>query len=381
MKSSQSKQPVCAHYVSSYLPLTENWIYRVLINRQRVKPIMLSRKKENLKLFPLENIFSLSDLNVIRRYAEILFFRVTGYFNFFKQVCLQNKVDILHVHFGYHGVKFQGLKQTLKIPLVCSFYGDDAFSYPQRKGYAKKYLSLFNTADRILVLGPYMKSELMKLGCPEDKLVIQHLGIDSSKIEFKKREVKPNEPIRFLFASSFLEKKGIVLAIKALASFKDKIDFTVDIIGDGPLRKQIESEIEIGGIQDRVTLHGYRPYDFVIEMAYQCQVFIQASLTGSQNNKEGTPMAIVDAMATGMAVISTRHSDIPEIVKDGVSGYLANENDVENLKECIQKIIDAPELVSEFSKNARTWIEQEFDAAKQTQKLEQLYISLMNRVK
>jgi colanic acid/amylovoran biosynthesis glycosyltransferase len=271
------------------------------------------------------------------------------------------------------------LKRVLNIPLVCSFYGDDAFSYPLRAGYAKKYVSLFNTADKILVLGPYMKEALIKLGCPEDKLVIQHLGIDISKIEFKKRELKKGEQIRFLFASSFLEKKGIVLAIRALASFKDKVNFTVDIIGDGPLRPQIESEIAVGGLQDRVTLHGYRPYDFVIQQAYQCHVFIQASLTGSQNNKEGTPMAIVDAMATGMAVISTRHSDIPEIVKHGESGYLANENDVDSLKECIRHVIDAPEKISNFSTNARSWVEKEFDAKKQAEKLEQLYLSLIDK--
>lgn len=379
MKDSQSKQHTVAHYVSTYLPLTENWIYRLLVNHQKFRPVILSRKKSNLNLFSIGNLYSLSDFSIIRRYSEIFFFRVAGYFILFRQICSQNHVRILHVHFGYHGVKFIGLKRVLNIPMVCSFYGDDAFSYPIRKGYLEKYRALFNSADKILVLGPYMKDALMKLGCTESKLVIQHLGIDISKIEFRKRELKVNEPIRFLLASSFLEKKGIVLAIKALASFKDQFNFSVDIIGDGPLRPQIENEILVGGIQERVTLHGYRPYDFVIQKAYECHVFIQASLTGSQNNKEGTPMAIVDAMATGLAVVSTWHSDIPEIVKDGVSGYLANENDVESLKQCIQKIFEAPDKIAEFSSQARIWIEQEFDAKKQTDKLEQLYLSLLEK--
>lgn len=378
MKSSQSKQPVCAHYVSSYLPLTENWIYRLVLNQQQVKPIMLSRKKTNLNLFPFQNLYSLSDFNSIKRYAEILFFRITGYFNFFKKVCLQNEVTLLHIHFGYHGVKFIGLKRVLKIPMVCSFYGDDAFSYPIRKGYVKKYNSLFHAADKILVLGPYMKNALVNLGCPENKLVVQHLGIDTAKIEFKRRELRANEPIRFLIASSFLEKKGIVLAIKALTSFKDKFNFTIDVIGDGPLRPQIENEIVDGGLQNRVILHGYRPYDFVIETAYKCHVFVQASLTGSQNNKEGTPMAIVDAMATGMAVVSTWHSDIPEIVKEGISGYLAEENNVESLKSCFEKIFAHPDRIAEFSIEARKHIEREFDSKILNDRLEELYLNLIN---
>jgi colanic acid/amylovoran biosynthesis glycosyltransferase len=376
MNPIHSNKPVCAHYVSQYLPLTENWIYRVLINHQEYLPIMLSRKKVNLNLFPFPALFCLTDFNFFRKYLEIIFFRIFDFFYFFKQVCQQQQVQILHIHFGYHGVKFIGLKKVLNIPMVCSFYGDDAFSYPLRKGFTKKYRTLFKVADRILVLGPYMKAELIKLGCPEEKILIHHLGIDVNKIEFRKREMKSNDVLRFMIASSFLEKKGIALTIRALAAFKDKYQFLLDIIGDGPLRPEIEAEIEKGGLNDRVMLHGYKPYDFVIQLAYQCHVFIQASLTGKDNNKEGTPMAIVDAMATGMTVISTQHSDIPEIVIDGVNGYLAQENDVESLQQCIRKVFENPEKLTVFSMRAREWVVQEFNAQKQTAKLEALYTSL-----
>ncbi len=378
MKDKSGDVPRCAHYVSKYLPLTENWIYRILINHRNYVPIVLARKRQNVSLFPNQALYILSDFSKVRQVVEIAFFKLTGYFYFLYQTCWRNNVQILHVHFGYHGVKLIGLKKKLGIPMICSFYGDDAFSHPQSAANRKKYLTLFQEADRILVLGPYMKNELLKLGCPLDKLVIHHLGIDVEKIKFIKRGLHKNAKIKFLIASSFLEKKGIDLALKALATFRDTHDFSLDIIGDGPLKPEILNVIDQGGLKDRVTLHGYKPYDYFINLAYQCDVFIQASRTGSKNNKEGTPMAIVDAMATGLPVISTKHSDIPEIVIDGETGYLAEENDIESLKNCIQKMLGNLDRIEEFSLKGRQRVELEFNVKHQAIKLEDHYREVIN---
>jgi len=371
----QSDSIRCAHYVAKYLTLTQNWIYRTIINHHRAAPIILSRKKDNLQLFPIQNLYSLQDLSKIRQYVEIAYSRTFGYFPFFKSACKQHDTQILHIHFGYQGAKSIGLKKKLNVPMICSFYGDDAFSYR----YQDKYSELFKQADKILVLGKYMKAWLVKLGCPEHKLQIHHLGIDIEKLRFVNRRVEKGSPIRFLIASSFLPKKGIDLAVKALATLAGQYNFTLDIIGDGPLKAGILEEIEKGGLKDRVTLHGYKPYDYFINLAYECQVFIQASRTTENNDKEGTPMAIVDTMATGMTVVSTYHSDIPEIVIDGETGYLAEENNPESLTGCIRKIFEQPDKIELFSAAGRAWIEKEFDAKKQTLRLEEYYRELIQQ--
>src|SRR4051812_22510846 len=111
MAGNKNESITCAHYLSKYLPLTENWIFRILINHQEFKPIVLCRKKANLELFPIQNLYSLDDSSKALQYLEIIFFRIAGYFNFFKKICRKNHVQILHVHFGYHGVKSIGLKK------------------------------------------------------------------------------------------------------------------------------------------------------------------------------------------------------------------------------------------------------------------------------
>ena len=372
-----SEKTYCAHYLSKYLPITENWIYRIIINHHDFNPIVLCRKKDNLHLFPFSGIFCLYDFNLISRLYEIVLFKILGYFIFFKKTCIKNKVKILHVHFGYQGVKFTGLKRKLRLPMICSFYGYDAFTYPRINNNIKKYRKLFRYADKILVLGPYMKEELVKSGCQEDKIVIQHLGIDTGKIKFIERNFSVNKNMRFLIASSFVPKKGIDLAIKALSEFREKYNFTLDIIGDGPLKNDILKLIDDLKMNDQIHLHGYKPYDFFIELAYTCDVFIQASRTAANNDKEGTPMAIVDAMATGLPVISTKHSDIPEMVIEDVTGFLAEENDLKSLTGAFQKLFNNIEKLSAISTNCRERVENEFNCEKQTLKLEKIYRSLI----
>lgn len=378
MKDFQNSMIHCAHYISSYLSIPENWIYRIVIHHKKFTPIFFSRKKQNLNLFPISNLYSLDDFLKIRQYMEILIFKFSGHFMFMKNICKENNVQILHVHFGYHGVKMIGLKRELNVPMVCSFYGDDAFYHPYVGTTMKRYALLFKEASRILVLGPYMKSQLIKLGCDESKILIHHLGIDFDKIRFEKRTIKRDDKIRFLLASSFVGKKGIDIAIQALAKFKTSHNFSLDIIGDGPLKNEILEVIARCGMKDRIKLHGYQPYSYLINLAYSCDVFIQASRTMKDNRKEGTPMSIVDAMATGLPVLSTTHSDIPEIVKDGLHGYLAEENSVAAMERCIQKLLNEPAKIEGFSVNARQWVEKEFNAKIQADKLEQCYADILS---
>jgi len=379
MESPNNHKPVVLHYNSRYLPLTENWIHSILRHHKAFEPVFVTRKTQNLHLFPLEKVFSLDQLNEAAQVMHLIYSKLVGYIPFFYSVCKTSTPSVLHVHFGYHGIKLLGLKRKTGLPMVCSFYGDDAYHYPLKQGVKKKYRRLFAEADSILVLGPAMKNHLVGLGCPEEKIRIHHLGIDTGAIACKPRFRKPNHPVRFMTSCSLLPKKGVGLALQALAGLKDRYAFTLDLVGDGPLRQSLHELAVASGIADRLTWHGYRPYSFVIEKMYECDVLIQASLATADNRKEGTPVAIMDAMATGMAVVATRHSDIPEIVEDGVTGLLADENDVEGLRSCFQKLLEQPELIEKFGLRGREKVERGFNVETLTGQLEAHYRELITR--
>lgn len=366
-----------AHYISKYLPLTEVWLHNLISSHESYKPLVFCRKKTNERNFPVESLFAIKDRNALCRLYNFTVFKGLGYFPYFKRTIEKYNCQVLHAHFGYHAYKSIGLSKTLSVPLVCSFYGGDVFKYPKEPENARKYKKLFNAFSRGIVLGPYMKQALVDLGCPEEKLIVNHLGVDVDRIGFKQRSFEEDRPIRFLIASSIVEKKGIDIALAALKSVEKEMDFTLDIIGDGPLKNQIISIIQELNLEKKVVLHGYKPYPYFLDLAGKCDIYIQASKTAKNNDKEGTPMAIIDAMASGMPVVATRHSDIPEIVLDGTTGFLATENDVDSLSEAISKMIKRRFELQTLSQNCRARIENEFNLHKQVTKLEKIYASIV----
>ncbi len=378
MQNSGFKKNVCAHYISSYLPRTENWIYKIILNLQKFQPVILTRKTENLDEFPFTNIASLDNLNKFQFYYNFGIFKIRGYFPLFKDYCLKSKTKILHAHFGYHGIKSIELKKKLNVPLICSFYGNDVFKWPSVDEYKIKLKFLFEEAAKIIALGPYMKKDLIKLGCPDHKVEIQHLGVDVDNIKFIKKNIPMNKKINFLIASSFVPKKGIEDVINALGLIKNEFEFKLDIIGDGPLKNEIIESINKNNLTNYVYLHGYQPYHKVIDFAYHSHIFLQASKTAPDNDKEGTPMIIADAMATGLPVISTLHSDIPEMVIDEFNGYLAEEDNPADFAKAILKLVKNHGKIEEFSTNARKHIEQSFNTKIQAQKLEKIYFDIIN---
>jgi colanic acid/amylovoran biosynthesis glycosyltransferase len=290
------------------------------------------------------------------------------------------KVKILHAHFGNNGIKCLELKKQLKVPMICNFYGYDAFKIPDDRDYYKNLNKLFQEADKFFVLGPVMKKKLMELNCAEHKIHIQHLGVDLNRIEFKPRKFPKNGKFKFLIASSFVPKKGIDDALTALSRLKNNLDFTVHIIGDGYLKNDILELIEKLKMAPHIIMHGYQPYPKFIQLISECHAFLQASKTADNNDKEGTPMAIVDAMAAGLPVVSTYHSDIPEIVRNEKTGFLANESDPEGFSEAILKLISNDKIYEAASRASRIHIEEEFDAKIQSLKVEKIYDNLIGNV-
>ena len=115
MNQEKNDKLVCAHYISTYLNLIGSWIYNILINYDNYQPIILTRNTANLDQFPIDSKISLSRLKKLHYLYNFAVFKTSGYFPIFKKYCLQNDAKILHVHFGYHGIKSIGLKKQLEV--------------------------------------------------------------------------------------------------------------------------------------------------------------------------------------------------------------------------------------------------------------------------
>jgi colanic acid/amylovoran biosynthesis glycosyltransferase len=376
-----------AHSVRSYLFRTGSWIYAQISNLKKYQPLVITTRKRNLDIFPVEKIYSLSDLNGLNRFFQRQYAKLTNfYYPFFLKVLKENQVLLLHSHFGNRGYFDLALKQKLKIPQVTTFYGHDVSLLPQEERWREKFKVFFEQGDLILAEGRYMKKTLLEMGCPDSKVRVQHLGIDCKKIPFIPRKMVDSQKVKILIAGTFREKKGITYALEAFARLAPKYkNIGVTLIGDaGRSQREINYKKEITAIigsrhiTDRVNYLGFLPYPAFIEEAKNNHIFLSPSIHPSDGETEGgAPVALIEMSAYGMPIVSTFHCDIPEVVIDGESGFLVQEKDTDRLAERLEHLITHPEIWEPMGRAGRKHIEEEFNIVTQAAKLETFYDSLI----
>ena len=282
--------------------------------------------------------------------------------------------DVLYCQFGTLGPSAVWLREInhSKSKIAVSIRGYDVTTYLEvHPGF---YRSVFREADLFLPVCEFLKDRLIQEGCEEKKIVVHYDGIDCSKFEYLPRGRASGEPIRVLTIARLVEKKGVAFAIEAVArllSTGEQIDYT--IAGDGVLREQLQQMIERLGIERQVRLVGAKTHEEVNELLAQSHVLIAPSLTAASGDQEGIPNVLKEAMASGLPVISTFHSGIPELVHHGVSGMLVPERDAVSLADALAYLIRHPEVCKAMGQAGRRQVEQKFDTNSLNKELEKLY--------
>jgi|SRR3990170_917768 len=369
-----------AQIIGLYLPLTETFIYEYLINMRRFRPEVFTEKIENLDLFPLESVNLVRKSGILERAVDKIAQPLIGYkiLNDSKYLKLfrKKKIGLVHVHFGWYAPSMVTIAERLNIPLITTFYGADMSVLPTQEYYKKAYKKLFAIGDLFLVEGSNMKKDLEKLGCPKEKIRIQHIGIDLEKFAIKTRNgANGNQTIRILMCNSFREKKGTLVGIKAFArSLKHFKNIELHIVGDGILRDQIEGLIKELKIGDKVKLFGYQKHEFYRKELAEAHIFMAPSFTARDGDSEGgAPTVLLEAQASGIPVLSTFHADIPEVTINKKSSFLVPEKDPESLSDKLNLLLGRPEIWPEMGKIGRAHIEAHYNIRKEVEKLENIY--------
>jgi colanic acid/amylovoran biosynthesis glycosyltransferase len=288
--------------------------------------------------------------------------------------------DILHAHFGPNGLLALALRQIGAIApstkIIATFYGYDVHRYPRNHGQ-DVYRPLFDQADALLTLSETMSRDLAALGCPPSKLTVHHIGTDTRKFAFTPRLPPSDGVCRLVSVARLVEKKGLDFALKAVsAASAAGVSVRYDIVGDGDRRPQLQSLIESLGLAEKVHLLGWKTQSEVADILSQAHILLAPSVTASSGDQEGTPVALMEAMAMGLPVISTYHSGIPEMIRDGKTGYLVLERDADALAGRIIDLARHPELWEPLSRAARQTAEREFDTNRLNDRLVEIYTRL-----
>jgi colanic acid/amylovoran biosynthesis glycosyltransferase len=172
-----------------------------------------------------------------------------------------------------------------------------------------------------------------------------------------------------------VEKKGIEYSIRAVAQVRERHPgVAYDIVGDGPLRLQLEALTAELGASSCVKFHGARDGIAVRQLLSRAHIFVLASVTANNGDQEGTPVSLLEAQAAGLPVISTRHSGIPEIAREGETGFLVKERNANELAMRLSQLIQSPEFCRDMGRKGKTFVSECFDSSAVTKKLQELYM-------
>lgn len=271
--------------------------------------------------------------------------------------------DIFLVHFGYAGALANKLRElkVLQGKQVTVFHGADISRRHILEEHKKDYPRLFAQNELLLPISRLWQHKLIAMGCPAEKINVTRMGIEPEKFNLKLRDAL-HQPLRILSVARLTEKKGLGVAIEACRILKQQGGcFEYTIIGYGDLEAQLKTAIADGDLEDCVKLVGFKPQEEIKRYLDEADIFLLPSLTAADGDMEGIPVALMEAMAVGLPVVSSEHSGIPELIEHNVSGWLAPEGDAQALAAILLRLSQGEADVVPVVLAARAKVETEFN--------------------
>jgi colanic acid/amylovoran biosynthesis glycosyltransferase len=289
---------------------------------------------------------------------------------------------IIHAHFGTRGWESLALRRRLRVPLITNFYAYEAWSLPViEPSWRDRYVQLFREGDLFLVEGPAMRSRMIEIGCPTEKLRIRRLGVDSTNIAFVQPEFC--EGLKIAMVGRFVEKKGLVDGLRACAlAAQGGVNLQVTIIGDAysyfapsqAIKQELLAVSRSPELLNRVHFTGFLPPPEVHSLLRRHNVLLCPSKHSSDGDAEGgMPFILAEAMAMGLIGLGSRHCDMPELIIDGRTGYLFDEGNFEQLADLLTKISRVTNCLSPIAAAARNHVEENFNLSTQLTALGEIY--------
>ncbi len=278
------------------------------------------------------------------------------------------RINVVFAEYGMVGALVTDACKRAGIPLVIHFHGADAHHY----GTVSKYLSLYEAAfeycSGIFVVSKDMEKTLTNLGAPKEKITYVPCGVDTARFMQVPALTDKND---FLAIGRFVEKKSPISVVKAFEIvLKSLPDSRLYMAGNGPLFSEIERYLKEQDLEKNIFLMGVLTQDQVKSVISRVKCFVQHSVTAKNGDMEGSPVTIIEASASGLPIVSTRHAGINEAVIDGITGYLVDEFDIKAMSERMIELAQSQELAVRMGKAGRLHIIENYSIEKQVAKID-----------
>jgi colanic acid/amylovoran biosynthesis glycosyltransferase len=386
------KLKVC-HFVTFYLPVTQNWIYSQLARNEECRAAVLCQRLVNPEQFPFDAVYPICQSNGPASVPNRLLHKVFERYPSEPHLSIVRRIkpDILHGHFLLESWRNYRLVRRLNIPLVTTCYGQDVTSLLRKPFWAARSRKVFELGAAFIVEGEYMGKMLAAKGCPKEKIRVIKLGVDVERIvggidNQRDSTGKNYKKIRVLFTGLNREKKGAIYAAKAFVKALsadtgnhsgkggDRIDLELHLLGDGVYRKAVEKILLGAGVRQKAVFHGMTPYSRYLDILKGADMVLAPSVHAADGDTEGgAPVAVIEALCAGVPVVGSNHCDIPNIVSNGATGLLSAERDVEALARDIRTLAENPQLRAAMGERGAAYARSEHDIGKQVRKITGVY--------
>jgi glycosyltransferase involved in cell wall biosynthesis len=283
------------------------------------------------------------------------------------RIVVRDGVAHVHAHFSNQPATAAWIVHRLTgIPFSFTAHANDLFLGPallERKVADARFVIAISEYNRRLLLDH----------CPSARVEVVHCGVDLERYA-------PGPPLetrdrdRVACVASLSPKKGHAHLIDALALLAEgHPSLALDLVGDGPERDTIVGRARDRGVADRVRLHGARSAEDVRAALAKARLFALPSVRLRSGRMEGIPVSLMEAMASGVPVVASRLSGIPELVEDGVTGLLVAPGDPLALAEAMARVLHDDTLAAELTRSARELVERSFSLAGEAQRLGDLF--------
>ncbi len=388
------KLKIC-HFVTYYLPVTQNWIYSQLIHNEECRATVLCQRLVNPKQFPFDAVYPICQSRGMPSVPNRLIHKIFERYPLEPHLSTVKRVnpDILHGHFLLESWRNYRLVKRMNVPLVTTCYGQDVTSLLKKPFWAARSGKVFDIGAAFIVEGEYMGEMLAAKGCPKEKIRVIKLGVDVERICGIDGDVNDgiNNKVRILFTGLNREKKGAIYAakafVKALSAGTDNhsdkngesVDLELHLLGDGVYRKAVEKILMDAGVRQKAVFHGVTPYSRYLEILKGADIVLAPSVHAADGDTEGgAPVVVIEALCAGVPVVGSNHCDIPNIVSNGSTGLISAERDVEALTRDIRILSADRRLRAAMGERGKRYARGEHDIGKQVRKITMVYKEVLN---
>jgi glycosyltransferase involved in cell wall biosynthesis len=271
----------------------------------------------------------------------------------------RHNVDVVLAEYGLAGVQIMDVCHKANIPLVVHFHGYDAYNEAVvLQFYRESYRRLFTIARAIIAVSRDMEHQLMSLGAPRDRVFYNVYGVDSSRFSLADPS---NSPPLFVAVGRFVDKKAPHLTLLAFQKVVPVCpEARLVMIGDGLLWDACKMLVKALHLEQQVTFTGPQPHSEVAATMQQARAFVQHSIRPGTGDSEGTPVAVLEAGMAGLPVVSTRHAGIKDVVREGETGFLVDEGDIDSMADHMIRLAQDAPLAGRIGQQAHEHIKAHF---------------------